>query len=177
MTPKDFLPYIGPALVVVLLARRFLRAQKPQRIKPDRLWIQPAIVAVVMGLVLWTSPRPGLLGVALFTGALAIGLGLGYLRALHQKFSIEPETGNVMSQASPIGVIIFAAIFAIRFMLNTWMNQGASQGMGKPPSPEVLVYTDAMLCFAFGMVSATAWEVWRRTRPLVIEHRQSGTGS
>ena len=177
MTAKDFLPYLGPAIVLALVARRFLRAQKPQRIKPNRLWIGPVFLALPMALVLWTSPRPDLLGVALFVVALAAGLGLGYLRALHQTFSIDPETGNVMSQASPVGLIIFIVIFAVRYGLNTWMNQGASPGMGRPPSPQLLLYTDAMMVFAFGMVSATAWEIWRRTRPLVIAHRKSETGS
>lgn len=177
MTPKDLLPFLAPALILVLVARRFFRAQKPQRIRPNRLWIGPVIVALPMALVLWTAPRTDLLAVALFAVALAVGLGFGYLRALHQTFSIEPETGNVMSQASPIGMVIFIGIFALRYMLNSWMHQGTSPVAGKPPSPELLLYTDAMLFFAFGMVSATAWEVWRRTRPLVIEHRASAAAN
>lgn len=171
MTLKELLPYLGPLLIIALVASRFFRAQKPQRIKPGRLWIGPLIVAVPMAFVLWSAPRTDILAVALFAAALLIGLGLGYLRALHQKFSIDPETGNVMSQASPIAMIIFVGLFMVRFALNRWMNQGASPTMGTPPSPQLLLYTDAMLFFAFGMVSASAWEIWRRTRPLVVEHR------
>lgn len=173
MSFKDFAPYIVPLLVVALLGLRAFRAQAPQRIRPNRLWMGPVYIAVAMGFVLWTSPVPGLLEIALFVGAAVLGAGAGYLRALHQQFSIEPETGNVMSKASPLGAILFIGIFLVRFALNTWMHGGAQPDMTQPPSGQLLVYTDAMLFFAFAMVSASAWEVWRRTRPLVVEHRAS----
>jgi hypothetical protein len=173
MSFKDFAPYIAPLVVVALIARRAFKAQAPTRIRPNRLWIGPVYIALAMGLVLWTSPAPGPLGIALFAGAALLGTAAGYLRALHQEFSVEPETGNVMSKASPIGTILFIGIFVVRYALNYWIRGGAQPDMAHPPSPQLLVYTDAMLFFAFAMVTASAWEVWRRTRPLVIEHRSA----
>lgn len=173
MSFKDIAPYIVPLLIVALLGLRAFRAQAPQRIRPNRLWIGPVYIAVAMAFVLWTSPVPGPLGIALFAGAAILGAGAGYLRALHQEFSIEPETGNVMSKASPLATILFIGIFLARYALNSWMGGGVQRDMAHPPSPQLLLYTDAMLFFAFAMVSASAWEVWRRTRPLVVEHRAS----
>jgi len=175
MQPKDFLPYLAPLIVVLVIGLRFFRAQKPRKIKPGRLWIGPIYVLVGMAAVfanpLFPSPFANPYSIPLFAAAALVGCGAGYLRALHQEFSIDPETGDVMSKASPVALMVFVAIFLVRFGMNTWMGGGANAAMGKLPSPGLLLYTDAMLFFAFGMVSASAWEVWRRTRPLVLEHR------
>jgi hypothetical protein len=172
---KDIAPFIAPLIVVALVARRLIGQPKLQRVRPGRLWIGPVYIALAMALVLWTSPKPGIVGMALFAGAAAVGAVTGYFRALHQEFSIEPETGNVMSKASPVGTLIFLGVFVVRYALSYWMNGGAVRDMSHPPGPELLTYTDAMLFFAFAMVTATAWETWRRTRPLVAEHRATLT--
>lgn len=165
---KDIAPFIAPVVVVLLVARRLIGRPKLQRVRPNRLWIGPAYIAVAMVLVMWTAPpKAGLLAVALFTGAALIGGVIGYLRALHQAFSIDAETGEIMSKASPIGTLIFLGVFVVRYVLSYWVRGGAAPDMMTPPSPEVLLYTDAMLFFAFAMVTASAWEIWRRTRPLI----------
>ena len=164
---KDLAPFIAPLAVAALVARRLIGQPKLQRVRPNRLWVGPAYVAVAMVLVMWNSPMPGAFAVALFAAAALIGGAIGYLRALHQEFSIDPETGNMMSRSSPVGTIIFLGVFVVRYALNYWMRGGAQPAFGRLPSPQLLVYTDAMLFFAFAMVTATAWETWRRTRPIV----------
>jgi hypothetical protein len=170
MNWQQVAPYIVPLLVVALIARRVLRA-KPQRLRPSRLWIGPVYLAVGMALVLWQSPMPGVFGMALFVAGAAIGGAVGYLRALHQEFSIESETGNVMSKATPLGSMLFLGLFIVRFGMNYWMRGDATPVAMKAHSTQIMLYTDTMLFFAFAMVSVSAWEVWRRTRPLVVEHR------
>jgi hypothetical protein len=117
------------------------------------------------------------LSLAIFSLGAVAGAAVGYFRALHQEFSIDPETGNVMSKATPLGSLLFLGIFIVRFAMNTWMKGGQQADMAHPPSANVMLYTDATLFFAFAMVAATAWEVWRRTRPLVREHRMLPTKS
>ena len=95
MNWQQVTPYIVPLLVVMLIARRAFRAQTPKRVRPSRLWIGPVYVAAAMALVLWQSPMPGAFGMMLFAIGAMVGGGVGYLRALHQEFSIDPETGNV----------------------------------------------------------------------------------
>jgi len=171
MNWQQLAPYLFPLLVVALIARRAFRAQTPQRVRPSRLWIGPAYLAVAMGLVLWSSPVPGPSGIALFAAGAVLGGVVGYFRALHQHFSIDPETGNVMSKASPVATILFIGIFVVRYALNMWMRGGAAPDAVQAKSAQLMLYTDTMLFFAFAMVSVSAWEVWRRTRPLVVEHK------
>lgn len=174
--PKEYLPYIAPLIVVALIAIRLTRATKPRQVKPNRLWIGPVYVLVGM-IAVFANPLLGRpfanpLAIPLYFGAAAIGLGVGYLRARHQEFSIDPESGAVMSKASPIAMFLFLGLFLVRFGLNQWMGAGPQTAMaGRLPSANLVLYTDAMLFFAFGMVTASAWEVWHRTRPLVLAHR------
>ncbi len=167
---QQIAPYILPLMIVALIARRALRAQKPQRVRPSRLWIGPVYVAVAMALVLATAPLPGLFGIALFAVGAALGAGVGYLRALHQEFSIDPETGYVMSKASPVATLLFIGLFVMRFGLSYWMQGGVQR---PAHGAQFVLYTDTMLFFAFAMLSVSAWEIWRRTRPLVAEHKAS----
>lgn len=172
MNWNQFLPYLGPALVVILIGRRLLRTQKPTRVRPNLLWIQPAILLVGMiSLFAVTRVQLSALSAAIFVVAAVAGAAVGYFRALHQEFSIEPETGNVMSRATPLGSMLFLGIFLVRYVMNYMMKGGQQTDMAHPPSANVLLYTDAMLFFAFAMVAATAFEVWRRTRPIVADHK------
>jgi uncharacterized membrane-anchored protein len=175
MNWNQFLPYLGPAIVVIVIARRTLRAQEPRRVRPNLLWIQPAILFLGMvSLFAMTRVTVSAFSLGVFALGAVAGGGVGYFRALHQEFSIEPETGNVMSKATPIASLLFLGIFAVRYAMNYWMKGGQQTSMTHPPSANVMLYTDAMLFFAFAMVAATAFEVWRRTRPLVVEHRAAG---
>ena len=171
MSWNQFAPYLVPLLVVAILARRAFRAQAPRRVRPSQLWIGPVYIALAMGLVLWTSPKPGTFGIGLFAIGAMLGGVVGYFRALHQEFSIDPETGNVMSKASPVATILFIGLFLVRYALNWWMTGGKAPDAVEAKSAQLMLYTDTMLFFAFAMVSVSAWEVWRRTRPLVVEHR------
>jgi hypothetical protein len=181
MQPKDFLPYLAPVLIVLVIGLRLMRASKPRKIKPNTLWIGPLIVVLGMVAVFANPVMPNPLtspyAIPIFAGALVLGGVTGFFRAKYQEFSIDPATGDVMSKASPIAMIVFLGVFAVRFGIRSWMSGGVSQDMTKLPGPGLILYTDAMLFFAFGMVAASAWEIWRRTRPLVLAHRGSAPES
>jgi hypothetical protein len=167
---KQIGPYLFPILIVALIARRAMRSQKPQRIRPGRLWIQPGYLGIGTLAALSSAHDPGVLGILLFMVGAAAGIGAGYMRALHQEFSIDPETGNVMAKGTPIAALLFIGVFVARFGLSYLMKQGANV---PAHSGQFLVYADAMLIFAFAMSAASAWEIWRRTRPLIAEHKSS----
>jgi hypothetical protein len=169
---KQLAPLIVPLLIVAMIARRTMRAQTARRIRPGRLWIQPLYLGVAMALVLSNASVPGLWGILLFAVGAAAGIGVGYLRALHQEFSIDPDTGNVMAKGTPVAAILFIGLFAVRYGLDYLIKGGAHV---PAHSAQLLLYTDTMMFFAFAMSAASAWEIWRRTRPLIVEHRASAS--
>jgi hypothetical protein len=170
LMPKDLIPYIVPAIIVVVIGIRLFRSQTPRKINPSRLWIGPVYIAAFMAFALATSPMPNAFALMLYAVAAALGIGTGYLRALHQEFSIDPGTGAIMSKASPIGMIVFVGIFLLRYAARYAMVGNLQPSdMRHGPNAQYLLFTDVGLFFAFAMVSATAWEIWRRTRPLAAE--------
>jgi hypothetical protein len=128
------------------------------------------MIAVFMAAALATSALPNLIGLALLALAAAVGIGVGYLLARHQAFSLDPATGVITSKTSPFGVILFVGLFAARYVFRMLMAGGQAPGKVVAHSAQIALYTDAGLLFLLGMVCAQAWEIWRRTKPLVVEH-------
>jgi hypothetical protein len=167
---KQYVPYIVPLLVLALVLWRMSRAMKGRPVKPSQLWIRPVIIAVLMAAALANSPLPNPIGLALLALAAVIGVGVGYLQALHQAFTLDPATGVITSKTSPFGMILFVALFAARYAFRMMMVGGQAPDKLIAHSAQIGLYTDAGLLFLLGLVCAQAWEIWRRTRPLVAEH-------
>ena len=168
---KQYIPYLVPLLIVALVAWRMSRALKGRPVKPSRLWIRPALITVVMVLVFATSPSvPTPFWLAIFAGAAVVGAGLGYLLSRHQELTLDPVSDAITSKTSPFGVVLFVVLFVGRFVFRTSMQGGLAPGNVAAHSAQITLSTDAALLFLLGLVCAQAWEIWRRTRPLVAEH-------
>jgi len=162
---KQLLPYLAPLIFVVILGLRMSRARNGRPVKPERLWIRPAIIAILMAYMLVTSPRPDLFGLGLYALAAVLGVGAGYLLSRHQELTLDPQTGAISSKMSVFGMILFFCMFAGRYAFRTFVNGGQAVH-----SAQITLYSDAALLFLLAMFSAQAWEIWRRTRPLLAEH-------
>ena len=149
---KQYLPYIAPLLALAIILWRMSRAMKGRPVKPA------------------TSPLPNVPGLGVLALAAAIGIGVGYLLARHQAFTLDPATGVITSKTSPLGVILFVGLFAVRYVFRMMMTGGQAPDKLAAHSAQIALYTDAGLLFLLGLVCAQAWEIWRRTRPLVVEH-------
>jgi hypothetical protein len=167
---NQYLPYIGPLLIAALLLWRMSKAMKGRPLSPSRLWVRPAIIAVFMAIMLFVSPLPDPFGLALFALAAAAGVGAGYLQARHQALTIDPATGIITSKTSPFGVILFVGLYAGRYVFRMMTTSGQAPGKLTAHSAQIALYTDVGLLFLLGLVCAQAWEIWRRTRPLLAEH-------
>ncbi len=167
---KQYLPYLAPLLVIVLLGIRMNRSMKGRPVKPSSLWIRPAILAALMAAMLAMTPLPNSFGLAVLALAVAVGVGVGYLLARHQAFSLDPATGIIMSKPSPFGVILFVLLFAARYIFRMMTMGGQAPDKMMAHSAQISLYTDAGLLFVLGLVCAQAWEIWRRTKPLLAEH-------
>jgi hypothetical protein len=168
---KQLGPYIVPALVVLFLARRLI-TNKPQKVRVNLLFLRPLIIAFAVVALLSVSPLPHLFWLIGFVIALALGAGVGFFTTHHQEFSIDYDTGEITSRATPIGSILIVALFAVRFGLRFVMGGGGTS-FGPPvhPSADVVGWTDAGLMFSTGFVFARAATTWLRARPLIAEHK------
>jgi hypothetical protein len=167
---KTILPLIGPAIAILIIAWRMRRATKGRPLKPNRLWIRPAVLVVIVGLMLLHPAPITLRNVAIVGGALAVGVGLGYFLASHQHLTIDPATGAITSKLSPVGVLLFLALIAVRYAVRfATVGDGETGHLSGPQLDAMLVYTDAALFFALGLVSAQSWEIWRRAKALLTE--------
>jgi hypothetical protein len=176
---KEIVNYLVPVLVMGILFWRLSRQKNGRRVKPSRLWIRPAVIALFLAAALLTTPLPDALGLAIYAASAAAGLGIGYLLARHQTLTLDPETGRITSKMSPVGIALFGGLFMARYVFRMVMTGGQAPDKLAEHSAQIMLYTDAGLFFVLAMVAAQAWEIWRRTRPLLKEHasRQTGSGA
>jgi hypothetical protein len=166
-------PYIGPLLVIALVGRRLIR-NAPRKVKVNRMFILPVIATVATASTLAMTPMPSLFWIAGFAIAAALGAGVGFLTTHHQEFSLDYDTGEITSKATPIGSILIGALFVVRYGLKFAFPQLGGSGIGSPiahPSADVFAWTDAGLFFSVAMVIARVATTWLRTRPLILAHR------
>jgi ABC-type Na+ efflux pump permease subunit len=170
------MPYVLPLLVVVLVMRRLIR-NEPRKVTPRRLFVLPLILAFAAFLTLKQSPAPGAVWLLIFALAAMLGAGVGYLSGRHREFSLDTESGEIMGRATPIGSIIFAALFVLRSGLKLAFPQlNATQAYGHSamahPAASAIGWTEAGLVFSTAMILATAVTTWLRTRHLVVERER-----
>ena len=163
MPPEKLIPLlmIPIMLVVVLLKNRRKRVLKPQL-----LWVMPAIVLPLIGLGIWGSAQnPNMANAPFGPGAwavLAIGgiLGgvAGWYRGKTVTIEKEPD-GALMAQASPLGLILLVVLFAGRSLLRDLIESHAAAW-----HLNALAVTDAFLVFAMGLIVMQRVEMYIRAR-------------
>lgn len=146
--------FVLPLLVFVLILRRSLRERK---VRTTRMWLYPAILGVAALYTMAHEPAPGMAAIAGFVGAAIAGAGLGYLRARHQLFTLDPATGEITSKATPLGTILMGAFFVARFGLEFF-----AHARDVPHALGLQRATDAGLIFAFALMVAQRWEILQR---------------
>jgi hypothetical protein len=156
----QYLLPIGVALVVVLI-----RNSRPRRLRIERLWLVPAIYMVLMVLALVAAPPPLTpVSIGLLVLGLLIGAGLGWQRARFTQIDIHPETHDLTSRASPIGIIFIFAILLLRF--------GARDFLATHPDVlhlPVIAIGEALLVMVVATLAAQRLEIWRRASQMLAE--------
>lgn len=153
---------------VAVLAFVLFRNARGRRLRIERLWIAPMIVMLAAGLVLANSPPPSPPGLLMDIAALAVGAALGWWRARTAVFTINPETHEITSKVSVVGLLILVGIFALRFALRGLLTADAS--MLHVSAAEA---TDSVLLLAVGLVSAQRIEWLIRARRMLAQARGS----
>jgi hypothetical protein len=155
---------LGVAVVVILL-----RNSRPRRLRIESLWILPAIYLVLLCATLYEAPPPVTpIAIGLLIAAFVVGAGIGWQRGRLMQIHIHPETHDMTSRASPIGLIFIFAVLVLRYAARDILACNAGQ-LQLP----ILAIGDSFIVLVVAMLSVQRVEVWRRASAMLAEARSS----
>ncbi len=163
--------------IVIAMALVILRNSRARRLRIEAMWIAPVIIVAMIGLALYAEQaRGGLnltpIGIGLDIAGVILGAALGWWRARFTNITIDPETHELTSRASPIGMVVILGILVIRTVIRTYAaDKAGALGQWGPP------VADALLVMSVGLVCAQRLEIFTRASRLLAEHRSSSTPS
>ena len=159
---------LTPLITVLILALvLWRRNSRPRQLKIERLWIRPVLFALIVGATLTATPFPfDPVSLAVLLLALAVGAGLGWQRGRFMHIEVHPETHDVTSRVSPVGMIFILAVLALRLLLRGAALESRS-ALGLPAA----AITDGLILLLGAMIVAQSLEMWLRARTLLEEAR------
>jgi hypothetical protein len=166
--PQNFLAIVGPLLVVVvILVIRGRRMTVKRPLKPNMLWIMPAVFLGLAAMSLAQFPPHGLdyLWLAI---ALVLGAALGWQRGRLMKIWIDPDTGTLMSQGSGWAIVFLIVLIVLRSLVRAGLGMEA----GGAITPALI--DDTFVVFAFGLFGVQRIEMGLRAQRLMHDHATSG---
>ncbi|HNJ47322.1 MAG TPA: DUF1453 family protein [Novosphingobium sp.] len=158
---KDWLTTILPfAVLALVMALRWRNVKRARPFKPGRLWIAPALYLVLVGFVLIAMP-PSAAGWLAFATGVLIGAALGWQRGKLMHLEHDGQ-GQLMIRTSPAALVVIILVVGAKRIFAPAARGGAT---GAPAlAPQALLFTDALLGFALGMIVAMRIELWLRAR-------------
>jgi hypothetical protein len=162
--------YLVPLGVVAAII--VLRNSRPRKLKIERLWVTPAIYLILMASALAEAPPPLTpVSIAILVGAFAIGAAIGWQRARFTQIHIHPETHDLTSRSSPIGILFIFAILVVRYAARDLL-----AGNAKLLHLPIVAITDGFLLLAIGMLTTQRLEVWQRASRMLAEAKGAAPG-
>lgn len=162
MSPQTIGPIIG---IVIALGMVLLRNRAPRKLNVELMWILPLIFLLLIGFGIYASTtfQPhapfGLSTYLGLAGALIAGCAIGWWRGKTIDIRRDPATGDLMAQASPLGMIFIFALFGVRYGAKGWLEANA-QSLGI----DLVALTDGFMLFAVGLIVVSRIEMWIRAR-------------
>lgn len=113
MDPARILPLAIPLVFVAVIA---LRARRERPLYPDRLWIAPVVISVLIGSGLYFTPHPlfGPGAYLAFAVACLGGFAFGWWRAHATVLRHDADTDTIMASRSSLAVAVLAGIIVLR---------------------------------------------------------------
>jgi len=162
--------YLVPIIIAAVVL--VIRNSRPRRLRIERLWVTPLIYLAIVALALSEAPPPMTpLTFAILAGSFAIGAALGWQRGRLTQIHIHPETHELTSRASPIGLIFIFAILLLRVGA-----RGLLAGNAATLHLPLIAITDGFLLLAVSMLSVQRLEVWQRASRMLAEAKGAAPG-
>ena len=154
------------ALTIVLLVV-VRRNSRPRALRVERLWIRPVIFALLIGTSLASAPpAPTPANLALLAVAAVVGGALGWQRGRLMHITVNPETHDLTSKASPIGMIVILGLVVLRLGL-----RGAISNLKGAPMISAIAAADSLIVLAGAMMMVQNLEMWLRAQRLLTQAR------
>jgi hypothetical protein len=167
------LPYLLPVVFLLLIVRRSMATRK---IKIERMWVMPALLIVAAASLFTTGGIPSPLVIGELAVALAGGAAAGWYRGRLTHITIDPETHDLTSRTSPVGVVLIAALFAVRYGIRLLFPATANGAAGSLQD-EATIIADALTLFGIGAMVVQRLEMWLRCRRLLAEAQAAKAGA
>jgi hypothetical protein len=168
-TPPPNAGYTAYLVPLVVIALVILRSARARRLRIESLWVMPVVILAVVGLSFSQQGMPTPLMLGIDIAALVIGAALGWWRARFTHITVDPATHELTSRASPIGMLVILAVFALRYAVRMYGAQNAS-ALGVSAN----AIADAALVISVGLVCAQRLEIALRATRLLNEARTAG---
>ena len=164
MPPEQNAAYInlGFTLLIIVLAvvLRVRNVGRARPLKVERLWIVPALYALVVGAVLWGMPPQGIQW--LWGGiALTVGAAVGWWRGTSIHLHVNPDTHGINQTSSWATVGLIAIFLLIRAAAKFEVE-------GNIRTSHLLIVL--LVLFAFGLLSLMRLEMFLRARRTLRSH-------
>jgi len=162
MSPQLTGSLIPLAIILVIL---IARNSRPRPLKIERLWIRPLIFIVLMGAALTAAAPPlDVPNIAVLVAALGLGGAMGWVRGSSMQIHVHPETHELSSRASPLGLVLILGLLVLRMAL-----RGAALESASFLHLSFITIADAFVLLAVGMMVVQGLEMWLRAQRLLAE--------
>lgn len=170
MTVEPASPWVSyaitAAVIAVVFALRWRRMSRVQPLKLERLWVFPALYALVATYMFATHPPEGwawaFCGFALVAGAV-----LGWQRGRMMRITVDPDTHALNQSASPAAVLFIVALIVVRSGARMALSSG-----GGALHLNAIAVTDMLIAFALGLFTLQRLEMYLRARRLLDDVRR-----
>ena len=159
--PQGWISYAITAVVIaVVFAIRWKRMSRVRPLKLERLWIFPALYAVVAIGMFVQFPPVGWAW-AFCAVALVLGAALGWQRGKLMRINVDPDTHALNQTSSPGAVLFILAIVAMRTGARAMLVDGNALHLN------VIAVTDMLIALALGLFTAQRVEMYLRAKRLL----------
>lgn len=165
MQPGGLMSYAIPAIVIaIVFAIRWRRMSRERPLKLERLWIFPALYAVV-AIVMFVEFPPTGWAWAFCLFALVVGGALGWQRGRMMRITVDPATHALNQTASPAAVLFILALVVAR--------SGARAALAGDTMFHLnaMAVTDMLIALALGLFTMQRLEMYLRAKRMLAAVR------